>query len=78
MIVAREWAQTTGRRLTVYRITLAISLLLQLYCLAPAPAPCLFLCAHTIAQAGRRGASGPVAWMQSSNEHNECLITAIM
>jgi len=34
--------------------------------------------AHTIAQAGRRGASGPVAWMQSSDEHNECLITAIM
>lgn len=30
------------------------------------------LFAHTIAQAG------PVAWMQSSNEHNECLITAIM
>ena len=71
MIVAREWAQTTGRRLTVYHIILAISLPLQLYC-APVRAGSCPLFAHTIAQAG------PVAWMQSSNEHNECLITAIM
>lgn len=66
-----------SRRLTVYRITLAVSLLLQLNC-APVRAGSCPLLAHTLAQAGRRGASGPVAWMQSSNEHNECLITAIM
>jgi len=60
-----------SRRLTVYRITLAVSLLLQLYC-APVRAGRLLspVCAHD--------RSGRKTWMQSSNEHNECLITAIM